>query len=1252
MSNNEISKNRKRNIYGDFVTNDRLPLDWIAASKTRNSALDDKCLDYFEMFNVYDITDRPQKKQRTINNYENKRDENPLNASSFTDYILRCGIQFEKKIIEQLENKYSKDFIKICEPYEAVYFEKYRETIDAMNKGIPIIHQAIVYNPNSIVTDGDDKTFGAVDLLIRSDYLNKIINHSCIDDEESILPSPTFNSKYHYRVVDIKWTKLHFNVNLQTLRNNLNVKPFKTQLTIYNEALGSMQGYKPPVAYILGNGWVCERTRKGTKIVTKSSNPFDRLGKIDFVQFDKEYSEKASDAVIWYRSLQNQNNFDHDPPNCTELYPNMNNSMDGKFHHIKGQIADKYHEITQLWNCGTKEREIAFDNGVKSWHDKNFSSEIVGLKPGKKQKVIDAIVTLNRDSTSLVHPEKIINNYSNWQDINQISFYVDFETIQENMAEIPNLNGDYIFMIGLKYKKDNNFEYINLIVKELTLSEERNIINQFFNIVDTCSNQERNIIFHWGQHERTVLSHAIARHGNIWRMPNLVDFCRIMTDEPILVRGAYNFSLKTVAKAMYKHGMINVIWGNDMADGASAMFLGWREYTNKQYQKIEESHVIQKIMEYNRIDCETMYEIIKYFQHKEINIINEYQDNMADNNETTIVIDLPAYEEPNETPKKRTTHPVVSKSSDEEKPPKKSKIVKELRSLFRTVITDATKEVEISEASDEELPSEKPKEKRCRFKRLRRNPMRQPTPCESEESEDDDFVVADEDVSEDIESSSDEEEEEEEDGSDNILELLIKKVFDVAGKKYAKDDKFMKIKEILIKRMVTLDDLHDLENVTDDEKASLVEKYLSYATTQNIEELVHARDDLKNLIRNYSCSDLKEREQFEETKKQLENCKEDILSLEKRVLLTNLELPYKKIIYNKYKQLASMPTGTDTYAKLKEWIENAIRIPYNTMCPIKPDDISIGKYLKHIETTLNENLFGMKEAKEELLMILNNKLRNPESFKNTIALVGPPGTGKTALVMALCKALSLPFSQISLGGKHDASFFLGHSYTYEGSRPGQIVSSLQQMECKNGILFFDEFDKLEERNGVKGVSHLLLHITDFTQNDHFNDEYIADIPIDLSKLWYIFSLNDVESVDPILRNRMTFIHVSGYSEKEKVQIMSDYIVPKCMKSFQFNSDDITFTPEVIKYIIQKTSKEDGVREIERSVMEIFKKINLLRTIYSEMEEADNGEPPIAISFNIKGFKLPLTLTRDHIDILLKEEKREMDRVVKESMLYL
>jgi len=1164
---------------------DKIGNDWIAASKTRNTAVDDPCLDYYEMYNIYDINSKPIKKQRisekSLQNSKVTKKVEPIESDNFMEYILKKGIQFEEEIVSKLQNKYGDNFIKICNSYEAIYKQKCEETIDAMKKGIPIIYQGIVQNPTKMLQDGDERTFGAVDLLVRSDWVNKIVNKSIMTASEIANPAPNLGTDYHYRVIDIKWTKLHFNVNFKTLRNNLNVKPFKTQLSVYNYALGYMQGYTPNCAYILGNGWMYEKTRRGNRTITKSANPFDRLGQVDFTEFDQHYNEKASEAIIWYRKLQNQTNFTHNPPNRPELYPNMNNSHDGKFHHVKEQIAEKYSEITQIWNCGIKEREKAFDRGVTSWKDQKFNTNLIGLRPGKKQKVIDTIVAVNRDGTELIYPKQLPQKY-NWQEKDIVKIYVDFETIQENMTEIQ-LGGDFIFMIGVLFKKNDEVIYKCFCANELSLKSERVVIDNFFDLVSEISNEKENILFHWGHHENNVLKNAIKRHGNIWQMPKFHDFCRTMTDIPIIIKGAYCFGLKIIAKAMYKNKLIDTIWTDDIQDGVNAMYKAWKEY--KKYKNnvelldrsVVDSEMMQKIISYNKVDCQTMYEIIEkitlHYEYKgiSININNILQETImsSDSDNTEIENNVQERKTARKAPRKRLAHPPVSKSSDEEKPCKKSKKDK---------------------SSDEEWIPKKKKQ----------NIMIQISePVQESESDDtdnlDDFIDNDlvsedlvDPVSEDL--PSDEKDVDSDDEPDinlSVLEVLINKVFDSLGKKYGKekmdDDVREKIKNTLLSRMVKVEEIYKLENTTDDEKANLFEKYISCATLTNVDDFIHDRDELRRQINNHQIVNSEEMIKLAEIKERLENCKENTVTLEKRILLLDVDDLSKKIIYNKYKQLASTHVGTDSHAKLKEWIENAIKIPYNIIKPIKSEDVSIVKYLNHVKTILDQELFGMQKAKEELLMILNNKLRDPTSLKNTLAFVGAPGTGKTAIVIALCKALGLPHSQISLGGKHDASYFLGHSYTYEGSRPGQIVTSLQQMGCKNGILFFDEFDKLEDREGKKGVSNLMLHITDFTQNSTFNDEYIAELSIDLSKIWFMFSLNDIEKVDPILRNRMTFIQVPGYSDEEKQVILREYVIPKCNKRFSFTKDNLIFTTEVIKHIIKKANKEEGVREIERNI---------------------------------------------------------------------
>lgn len=1205
----------------------RLPDDWVAASKTRNSALDDKCLDYYEMNQINDIASQPKKRQR-VGSHESHRDVDPESADNFLDYILRSGVQFENEIVHKMQTTYGTDFVKICEPYESVYLEKCVKTLDEMKKGTPIIYQGVLHNPKQFFTNGDEKTFGAVDLLIRSDMINHIVKKSSMSENEIKIAAPKLKNGYHYRIVDIKNTKLHFNVNGTTLRNHPNVKPFKTQVLVYNEALGYMQGYKPPVAYLMGNGWIRERYNKGNKITDKSNDPFDKFGEVHFADFDQPYIEKASEGIIWYRKLLTDGTITHNPPNCEELYPNMCNTMDGKYHHVKEQIAQKYYEITQIWNCGPKERECAFAQGVTNWMDKRFSAHLVGIRDGKNQRVIDAIIHLNRDTNKLIMPDIITDNTKRWQDFNINPFYVDFETIQEGYCKtIDNFTGDFIFMIGIgRYDNKGNWIYKNMTARQLTLFEERRIINEFISFIKENTNTKETILFHWGFHEQGIFRGAIKRHSNIWEMPNFVNFCQIMTDIPIVIRGSLDFGLKSVAKAMYKLSLINTTWNSDVCDGINAMFLSWKIYMR--HENIETSQTMKDVIYYNSVDCKAMAEVINFLK---IGYKNKRFQNSITN--INMVKDDTDVETKNNGKNKRS--PIeLSSDSDEDyvpKPPKRPR-----KGICETKETDdSDAEIEsLSDASmdtvssDDELDGENlppdvltPEQKKIIHELVKRKIL----------------------VEDDGECSSDENGKQP-DFDTTPLESVINKLFEEKLKKMPNNDKVAILKDKLMERMVKFDNICALP-ISDEDKTNLMEKYILCITESDLASFIRERNELRRVIENYKKIDVVEKARMDSIKKRLEECVENNTTLEKKILTLDLTDKYKKIIYNRYKQLTGMTYETESRAKLKEWVEHALKIPYNIIRPTVIANKSVAEQLAHVKQVLDESLYGMKDAKESLFMVLNNRIRNPEATKNTIAFVGPPGTGKTALILALCKALGMPYHQISLGGKHDAHFFIGHGYTYEGSTPGQIVTALQQMQCKNGILFFDEFDKMDESGGRNGgVSNLLLHITDFTQNNIFYDEYISEIPIDLSKLWFIFSLNDIQKVNPILRNRMTFINVPGYTDKEKEQIVKDYIIPKLDKQFTFNKGDIIVDISVIQHVIKKTEKEDGVREVERSMGYIYHKLNLVRTLH----EGENKQN-LGIEFDIPEFKLPFTLTEKHVDLLLDKAKEKGESF---NMLYL
>jgi ATP-dependent Lon protease len=269
---------------------------------------------------------------------------------------------------------------------------------------------------------------------------------------------------------------------------------------------------------------------------------------------------------------------------------------------------------------------------------------------------------------------------------------------------------------------------------------------------------------------------------------------------------------------------------------------------------------------------------------------------------------------------------------------------------------------------------------------------------------------------------------------------------------------------------------------------------------------------------------------------------------------------------------------------------------------------------------------------------------NPECNNMNLALIGPQGVGKTALANALANAIDLEFVQINLGGCTDSSFLLGHSYTYEGSAPGIIVDSVIKMKSKNGIIFFDEIDKISKTCSGDEISKSLLHIIDRTQNFQFKDKYLGDFKIDLSKIWFIFSLNYENELDKTLKDRLNIIHIDGYTKTEKTDIVLKYLLPKYLKKINMKISDITFTDKALKYIIDKTNELydtstcdnnglSGVRQLENCIQQILHKLSFIKN--SNNFELFSG------SFKLsKPIILPYVITTNSIEELGIFKKNE------------
>ena len=338
----------------------------------------------------------------------------------------------------------------------------------------------------------------------------------------------------------------------------------------------------------------------------------------------------------------------------------------------------------------------------------------------------------------------------------------------------------------------------------------------------------------------------------------------------------------------------------------------------------------------------------------------------------------------------------------------------------------------------------------------------------------------------------------------------------------------------------------------------------------------------KNIDENQRQYVLKEK--LKEIKKELNDTslkEQEINKIKEKINKLNLNEKIKERLeeeVNRYENLVETSPELDV---IRTYINHLINIPWNTYTSDNED-------LTDILNKLNETHTSLEELKKRFIEYVAIKKRTNNINSPVICLVGPPGVGKTSFVYSLAKALNRSFTKISVGGISDEAEIIGHRRTYLGSSPGRIIKGLEKAKSMNPIFLIDEIDKMTKSQ--KGdPSSALLEVLDKEQNKYFSDNYIEE-EVDLSDVIFITTANNIEDIEEPLRNRLEIIEIPGYLEIEKLNIVKNHILKKVCTEHGIDKSCFEINDDVILKIIRGYTKESGVRELERQIEKIIRKL--------------------------------------------------------------
>jgi ATP-dependent Lon protease len=485
-----------------------------------------------------------------------------------------------------------------------------------------------------------------------------------------------------------------------------------------------------------------------------------------------------------------------------------------------------------------------------------------------------------------------------------------------------------------------------------------------------------------------------------------------------------------------------------------------------------------------------------------------------------------------------------------------------------------------------------------------------------------------------------------------------------------------KAKEKKDKKLKKEQEKQDKEKIAfDSEYSDLVEtkKFLTEKLKKKpdskslLKSLADCKDSIKQLVKKTRSENTKDYHKLVNAPKQkaeseMEYFKKKLSNTEQRRIMKDLEeinthividrpyrlallqskIPtkYKATVMQKLNLLKSMDTCDSEYFKLKNWVDQFMRIPFGKYAIL---DVNMAHgldacqgFMDNAMKILNECVYGLVDAKMQILQMIGQWIANPGAMGTAIALKGPMGTGKTTLAKyGISKILNRSFSLVPLGGATDEAVFVGSPYVYEGSGPGIITKILSANQEMNPCILFDELDKVGEGEKGREIIGILTHMTDSTQNDQFHDKYYPDVDFNIQRAVLLFSYNDESMVNPILRDRMYSIQTKGYDTKEKITIANDYLLPKIREQVNFKKEDVIIPDATLEYIITNTGltkSEDGVRNLKRCLEVIHTKLNLFRLV------SDKSDNLFTKNIELK-VKFPFTVTKKDVDALIKTEEK-------------